>query len=51
MMRSERMNVLFGARKVENVLENARAASFVMDPADLSRMTRDADSVIQNCVK
>ena len=51
MMRSEQLNVLFGARKVENVLENVYSSSFVMDKSDLQRMTRDADAAIQNCVK
>lgn len=44
--RSNRLNVLGGARKTEQVLENAKAGSLALEQADLDRMTRDADTLI-----
>ncbi|WP_101696713.1 aldo/keto reductase [Clostridium minihomine] len=44
--RSEQINVLGGARKLEQVEENAKAGDLILDKADLDRMTRDADAII-----
>lgn len=44
--RSEQINVLGGARKLEQVEENAKAGDLTLDKADLDRMTRDADAII-----
>ena len=46
--RSKYLNVLGGARKMEQVKENANAGELVLEQADLERMTRDADAAIAN---
>lgn len=48
--RSNQLNVLGGARKTEQVLENAKAGSLTLEQADLDRMTREADVLIAKTV-
>jgi methylglyoxal reductase len=44
--RSKHLNVLGGARKIEQVKENAKAGDLVLEQADFERMTRDANTAI-----
>lgn len=44
--RNERINVLCGARKLEQIAENVQAADIFLEKADLDRMTRDADEAV-----
>lgn len=46
--RSEYLNVLGGARTIEQAQENAKAGELVLDLADFERMTYDADMAITN---
>lgn len=46
--RSKHLNVLGGARKIEQVKENAKAGDLVLEQADFERMTRDANTAIAN---
>ncbi len=45
--RSENINVLCGARKMEQVSENVKAGNIVLEKADMQRMTDDADRIIE----
>lgn len=45
-MQSEKINVLVGARKIHHVEENMKAANFQLEEADIKRMTKDADQLI-----
>lgn len=46
LMQSEAINVLVGARKIEHVKENLKAAHIPLEAADLERMTIDANQII-----
>ena len=43
---NDQINVLVGARKVEHVEENLKAANIVLEKVDIERMTRDANQTI-----
>ncbi len=43
---SQNLNVLIGARKLEHVEENMKAAQIVLEAADIQRMTQDANAII-----
>jgi len=43
---SENINVLIGARKLEHIEENIKAASIILEESDIKQMTQDADYII-----
>lgn len=43
---SENINLLIGARKIEHVKENIKAAYITLEKADIERMTQDANKII-----
>lgn len=45
--RSENINVLSGARKMEQVSENVKAGNIMLEKSDMQRMTDDADRIIE----
>lgn len=48
--RSKQLNVLGGARTLEQIADNAKAGDLVLDQADLDKMTRDSDAAIAKAI-
>ena len=46
-MRSQRFNILCGARKLYQIEENVRSVDVELSGEDFDRMLRDADGAIQ----
>jgi methylglyoxal reductase len=47
--RSESVNVLFGARRMESLVDSLKTIDVSLSPQDVSRMKNDADNVIAAC--
>ena len=50
MAHCKNFNVLCGARKPEQVSENLKACSFILEKADIERMTKDSDAIMSASV-
>ena len=49
MAQTERVNVLCGARKVEHVIENAKAGDLILDSSDVKTINNDIDRLLNLC--
>lgn len=49
-MQSDHINVLFGARKLEHIEDNVNSTGFILEPADVERMSLDAKEAIAKSI-